>query len=442
MRDENLGLFLERFRDFNIEIEARKKRGQNDFNPLLCVQKLDDEENMHSGFLYALLNPYGEHYQDDLFLKLFLKSVGLKEWFGNTSNARVYKEKKRIDIYIANGEKHIIVENKIWAGDQDRQIERYIETMAKERSLDSNDDMESNELESSEKETKQEQSKSYKNIAVLYLTPDSKNPTPQSLGKWQIQGEYLIDSKNNQVRFKAISYEKEILKWLESAFNEAGGISNLRMAIECYADVVKRLIGKKDNAMDLRAFFNKEENRQFLDIALELVARRDELAKIQFLITAQAIKKIIDDKYKEYRYKIIFEKPHMRVLNKEFYEKKMSFDIYAEYGTRTALVWFGVALDGYDRKRTQAVIDTLKSVLDIDNSAFHIYTIQTAQNPKKYHRIHIGENPNCKPKDFTQEKFINFFESVRKQADKFNQKIADDLAKSDSKLRKFLIDND
>ena len=35
MTDENLRRFLERFREFNIEIEARKKRGQNDFNPLL-----------------------------------------------------------------------------------------------------------------------------------------------------------------------------------------------------------------------------------------------------------------------------------------------------------------------------------------------------------------------------------------------------------------------
>lgn len=138
----------------------------------------------------------------------------------------------------------------------------------------------------------------------------------------------------------------------------------------------------------------------------------------------------------------IATKPHMRVLHKDFYTKNMSFDIYAEYDARTELVWFGVALDGYDRKQTSAVIDTLKSVLNIDNSAFHAYTIETAQKPKEYHRIHLGENPNCKIKDFTQEKFINFFESVRKQTDEFNQKIADDLAKGqDSKLAKFLLNN-
>ena len=35
MTDENLGLLLERFREFTSDIAARKKRGQNDFNPLL-----------------------------------------------------------------------------------------------------------------------------------------------------------------------------------------------------------------------------------------------------------------------------------------------------------------------------------------------------------------------------------------------------------------------
>lgn len=152
MTDENLRLFLQRFREFNAEIEARKKRGQNDFNPLLCVQKLDDEVNMHSGFLSALLNPCGEHYQDDLFLKLFVKSIGLQEWFGNTNNAEVHKEKKRIDMYITNGTKHIIVENKINAGDQNEQIARYIEAIAK---VDSSDEGES--------------SVEYENIAVVYL---------------------------------------------------------------------------------------------------------------------------------------------------------------------------------------------------------------------------------------------------------------------------------
>lgn len=430
MTDENLGLLLERFREFTIDIEARKKRGQNDFNPLLCVQKIDDEENMHSGFLYALLNPYGEHYQDDLFLKLFVKSIGLQEWFGSTSGARVYKEYRNIDIYITNGKKHIIVENKTKAGDQDRQIERYIEAIAE---ADSSDDMESNELESSESETKQV-NKAYENIAVLYLTPDAKDPTQQSLGKWEIQGDSLVN-ENNQVRYKAISYKKHIIKWLKKALNEAGGISNLRMAIECYTDVVKRLTGKKDDTMDLQAFFNKEENKHFLDIALGLAAKRDELVKMQF----SAIAREIENKYKGH-YKIHCGNDDMNIWHNDFYNEKLKFSIFVWYGSKWQVVCFGVALDrnSYDMTQTPTFIAELKTI-GVDK--IHKYTLKTANKPK--HPIHLLENPEYRLKDFTQERFINFFESVRKQTDEFNQKIADDLAKGqDSKLAKFLPSED
>lgn len=50
MRNENLRLFLERFREFNIDIEARKKRGQNDFNPLLYLFFFFFDYNTHITF--------------------------------------------------------------------------------------------------------------------------------------------------------------------------------------------------------------------------------------------------------------------------------------------------------------------------------------------------------------------------------------------------------
>ena len=439
MTDENLGLLLERFREFTIDIEARKKRGQNDFNPLLCVQKLDDEENMHSGFLYALLNPCGEHYQDDLFLKLFLDSISLKKWFGDTSNAEVYKEYKNIDIYITNNNKHIIIENKIWARDQGTQIERYIETIAKEQSkdsseMDSNDNVESNELESSENETKQV-NKAYENIAVLYLTPDGRKPSKYSLGEWEIQGDSLVN-ENNKVRFKAITYEKEILSWLDSALNEAGGISNLRMAIECYTDVVKRLTGQKENTMDLQAFFNKKGNEQFLEIALELVARRDEVLHAHF----SAIAREIERKYKkDYEINDLGNGKGITLLHSKFDEiKNFCFYIAAEITDKEK-----ISLNIYlcnsksNTEQRKNIIKKIKEVLNVNDEAFNPYRFQY----NKYD-LTLKEFEEIDLKDFTQEKFINFFESVRKQTDEFNQKIADDLAKGqDSKLAKFLLNN-
>ncbi|WP_077388365.1 PD-(D/E)XK nuclease family protein [Helicobacter bilis] len=423
MTDENLGLLLEKFREFTIDIEARKKRGQNDFNPLLCVQKLDDEANMHSGFLYALLNPCGEHYQDDLFLKLFLDSISLKKWFGDTNNAEVYKEYKNIDIYITNNNKHIIIENKIWARDQGTQIARYIEAIAE---VDSSDEGES--------------SVEYENIAVVYLAPYIKNPTQQSLGKWKIQGEFLVDNENNKVRFKAISYNNEMIDWLDSALNEAGGISNLRMAIECYTDVVKRLTGKKDNTMDLQAFFNKEENKHFLDIALELVARRDEVLHAHFSAIAREIKSKIEIEHKGYGVEVWDNGKCISVRHSKF-DEIHNFCFYIEAQLENEKVWSWIYLWKHDKSQTERLTPKLREVLDVSNN--DVFDSSTTLNNNKKWYLSLKEFKEINLRNFTQEEFMEFFKSMKDKVDEFNQKIADDLAKGqDSKLAKFLPSED
>ena len=158
--------FVENFSEYLANANESKKRGNNDYNPLKAVQSPYDEVNMNSGFLVSFLNPRGEHYQDDLFLRLFLKILQLDEWFGSTKNARVFKEKKNIDIHISNSEKHIIIENKIWYDDRDKQIASYIDAV------------------------KQENVK-YKNIAVVYLSRFGREPSQNSLDKWQIKGDLL-----------------------------------------------------------------------------------------------------------------------------------------------------------------------------------------------------------------------------------------------------------
>lgn len=127
--------FAKEFSEYLAKANESKKRGNNDYNPLKAVQNPNDEVNMHSGFLVSLLDTRGEHYQDDLFLRLFLENLKIKDcgndenlsqWFGNTKNAQVEKEcyiidkeldeKGFIDLYINNGDKHIILENKVDSG--------------------------------------------------------------------------------------------------------------------------------------------------------------------------------------------------------------------------------------------------------------------------------------------------------------------------------------
>lgn len=234
------------------------------------------------------------------------------------------------------------------------------------------------------------------------------------------------------MRFKAISYENEIIDWLESALNEAGGISNIRMAIECYTDVVKRLTGQKENTMDLQAFFHKEGNEQFLDIALELVARKDEVLKTHF----NAIAREIESKYKK-DYEInVLDNGYISLRDSKFDEiHNFCFYIAAEIGNKEK-AWLEVYLWDYNTQQTTKLIPKLREVLGVNDEAFNSYRLKY----KKWY-LALKEFEEIDLIDFTQEKFISFFESVKDKVDEFNQKIADDLAKGqDSKLREFLLD--
>ena len=280
--------FFERVKGFLEQAEIHKRRGNNDFNPYLQMLSKNDEVRLHSRLICGFLNPLGKHYQGDVFLEEFLQCVGLREWFGDTRNARVYKEYKNIDVYITNGERHIIVENKIWAEDQLRQIERYIESIAKEQSRDSSDtksseidsnDMESNELESSESETPQEQGASYDNIAVLYLAPYKRNPSGYSLGKWEIQGDSLVNG-DNKVKFKVISYKNEILKWIENSQAKVGCITNLNAALLFYKDVVQIITKTKENTMSIEHFLTENNMEENMKIVYEILKKKDEIIEL------------------------------------------------------------------------------------------------------------------------------------------------------------------
>ena len=208
------------------------------------------------------------------------------------------------------------------------------------------------------------------------------------------------------------------------------------MAIECYTDVVKRLTGQKENTMDLQAFFNKKGNEQFLEIALELVARRDEVLHAHF----SAIKREIESKYKkDYEINDLGNGKGITLLHSKFDEiKNFCFYIAAEITDKEK-----ISLNIYlcnsksNTEQRKNIIKKIKEVLNVNDEAFNPYRFQY----NKYD-LTLKEFKEIDLKDFTQEKFISFFESVRKQTDEFNQKIADDLAKGqDSKLAKFLLNN-
>lgn len=138
MPNENYEQFFELIKEFITKENERKKR-DNDYNPLLALNYAYDEVNLYSRVLFSLLNPLSNHEQGTLFLKLFLDKVLENTNFTPQIQAcKVYREYStqkfgRIDLYITDEQKHIIIENKIYAGDGEKQIKRYIEFCVQEK---------------------------------------------------------------------------------------------------------------------------------------------------------------------------------------------------------------------------------------------------------------------------------------------------------------------
>ena len=196
------------------EADRQRAMGKHDYNIFTLFHKFSDEVNLHSNFIASLLDPNGDHYKGDLFLKLFLETCGIDDFDIDTSMATVFKEFKHIDIYISDGKKHIILENKVYAKDQPTQIARYIKA-----------------IQNKDAEVKDE------DICVLYLHPDGELPDKQSFGDYHAR----LLGENPSIKFKVISYGKEILEWIDKCKNEVSNITDLNVFLSQYKDVIEMI---------------------------------------------------------------------------------------------------------------------------------------------------------------------------------------------------------
>lgn len=210
--------FEKAYKEYENKVKERRARGIHDYN---VFDVLETKEVKHSKFIASLLDPKGLHYQGDLFLNKFIEVCGIDDFGLDTLNSQVYREYKNIDIYITDGNKHIIIENKRWTGDHNEQVARYIKTIIDEQNKD-------------------ELSEIYERILVLYLTPF--NTEIKSLGGIDEVGKDYLKLRQNQVAFRHISYENEILKWLNAIKAEIINLTDLNVLISQYEKAVKNLI--------------------------------------------------------------------------------------------------------------------------------------------------------------------------------------------------------
>ena len=199
--------------------------GEN-FN-IFNILGIYSSELNHSTFISNLLNVKGKHGQKDVFLKLFLEEISgyfnddesiqsdiLNSFKTEISNAETEKhigklnyeneEGGFIDVLINDGQNNIIIENKIWAGDQPKQLLRY--------------------------------NKQDVNAPIIYLTLYGKEPSPDSRG-------HLLCNKD----FICISYAENIKNWLEKCIKEMANKPIIRETLNQYLNLVKQLTNQSVN---------------------------------------------------------------------------------------------------------------------------------------------------------------------------------------------------
>ena len=255
--------------------EQRKEkfeRGEN-YNIFNDLGFMSDEVHLHSMFLSNLLNPKGSHGQRGKFLEAFLKmlqktfpaisvdsleldtvitSVEVEKYIGRQTDS----EGGRIDIYLTDGKHSIIIENKIYAGDQHHQMLRYWNYGMSQKG----DDTE-------------------KSFVLIYLTLDGCSPSKESLGE---------DLKENDI--VCLSYKSDIRGWLDRCVELASRTPLVRETINQYISTIDILTNNvmEDNK-DLLDILCKEEN---LDAVFDIIDSKENL--INHIINDEFIPKLKD----------------------------------------------------------------------------------------------------------------------------------------------------
>ena len=203
--------------------EESQKRGER-FN-IFKLMGIAHYELKHSKIIACFLDPKSFHGQGDLFLKLFLKAINDTSGL-NTSKAVVYvendiKEEGRIDIFIKDDSGNgIIIENKIYAGDQNEQLIRYDE-YAKDALA--------------------------KHI-IYYLTLYGSDASENSAG---------------DVIYQRISYAEHIVNWLQSCIQHSATMPAIRETLVQYLNHIKQLTNQDMdslNEQELIDLFGSEKN--------------------------------------------------------------------------------------------------------------------------------------------------------------------------------------
>lgn len=231
--------------------KERHHKGEN-YN-LFSILRIEGSELKHSALISNLLDPKGSHGCGDAFLRAFFEialkgtAYPFKSSTPPNSDTEHYigpiagDTGGRIDILVKSSHYGLIIENKIYAGDQDKQLIRYDNygktTLGTGRYL------------------------------LVYLT---------LFGSEASEGSITAED-SQKVNYLCLSYAKDILSWLKECVQQADNKPLIRESLNQYIQTIKQLTYQD---------MNQENIQKIIDLAVDhpevvatLSSNRDAIAQ-------------------------------------------------------------------------------------------------------------------------------------------------------------------
>lgn len=288
-------------------IKKYPRKKENKYNIFSILKQEEKEEGCHSRIIFNLINDCGSNKLEKRFLKLFFKEV-LDEEFDEKKKYFVEREKNlgkygRADLFIEDSDgKAYLIEMKINAGDQPKQLSRYNQYLKKNYKDD---------------------------YQIYYLTLNGYHPSSYSL-KGRAEVEYII-----------ISFVDNIYNWIEKCIEEIGENNKiLKINLEQYLETLTKITNRIGEAQKMDFIKMMKEGNNFR-IAQEIVNNFEEIKqgiKEEFILELREriVKKLnIEDIAKK---KNLYE--YINIIKfTEFYLYKEVLDI------KNSLLTYGIGID-------------------------------------------------------------------------------------------------
>ena len=230
--------------------EERNRKGEN-YN-LFSILSIERYELKHSALIANLLDPEGSHGCGDAFLRAFFEIAlkGTAYPFESSSPDSCTEHYTgpiagdtggRIDILVKSSHYGLIIENKIYAGDQDKQLIRYDNygktTFGVGRYL------------------------------LVYLT---------LFGSEASEGSITAED-SQKVNYLCLSYAKDILSWLKECVQQADNKPLIRESLNQYIQTIKQLTYQDMNQKNIEKIIDLAVDHP--EVVATLSSNRDAIAQ-------------------------------------------------------------------------------------------------------------------------------------------------------------------